>query len=712
MLQPLTDMMAAGSALGRAGQWQGCVDYILDNSDSSELGQPLFAAVMSACYICEKYDAVLDVYYKMQEGSDSTRSDWQWEGGFARSHPLCMDLLLRSVGMRLLNIDGRNQGFGEATVLIFNQIIDEGGRISLDAIRGVLRACENDGDYELAIQVLKILQTYEGSKSDWKIVHGSDNNFLYASEEASIVTQAIDDDVLATVMDTCCSAGEFGLAILCLRTTNSIGYYQSNSTFAENVDSDIGFMVENLIAQQPMLHDSTRLMESTVVALTNLQCSKDAMKLYSRCTDSQGRSLGKVLPLPLSNRIHVNSAWREAYHHMDRLLHAADAIRSSNHKMSQEDRYNLSLGTALMIKCATKAGQVNAGLEVANAVLASISQQKNSKKSIKDTMKSFFGLKEESNEKDEVFWFLSDEVFASIIAARRAKYGINDAHDFYFNGMSAIIAKDRTREWVESTNLALDLMVELGDIDRAEDFFKSIDKKTRTPDTYAIMANGYKLGERWGKIAACYRAAKKDSLLSERLCFLAMQEIAKSETSSKIKIIRSVTDDVAALKGGVKSGAWIADNYWTLKRLLGYHHARLLMWWNDPNETQKFEFRLAAQHMNERKKKGLASEIDALTALIQLANGHALDNVEPAFAKEFHFPSLVAQALIEICGSGCDEEKQLLVEGVSFLSRTKSKDLCKEFAEHIESHGIIVDDEILFLVRTAGDVRPPSSQQW
>jgi hypothetical protein len=52
------------------------------------------------------------------------------------------------------------------------------------------------------------------------------------------------------------------------------------------------------------------------------------------------------------------------------------------------------------------------------------------------------------------------------------------------------------------------------------------------------------------------------------------------------------------------------------------------------------------------------------------------------------------------------------VEGVSFLSRTKSKDLCKEFAEHIESHGIIVDDEILFLVRTAGDVRPPSSQQW
>ncbi len=61
MLQPLTDMMAAGSALGRAGQWQGCVDYILDNLDSSELGQPLFAAVMSACDICKRYDPFRDV---------------------------------------------------------------------------------------------------------------------------------------------------------------------------------------------------------------------------------------------------------------------------------------------------------------------------------------------------------------------------------------------------------------------------------------------------------------------------------------------------------------------------------------------------------------------------------------------------------------------------------------------------------------------------
>jgi hypothetical protein len=57
------DMLAAGSALGRAGHWKGCVDFISRNKHSSELGQAFFAAMLNACYICEKYEVVLDVFY-------------------------------------------------------------------------------------------------------------------------------------------------------------------------------------------------------------------------------------------------------------------------------------------------------------------------------------------------------------------------------------------------------------------------------------------------------------------------------------------------------------------------------------------------------------------------------------------------------------------------------------------------------------------------
>jgi hypothetical protein len=41
------DMLAAGSALGRAGHWKGCVDYISRNKHSSELGQAFFAAMLN-----------------------------------------------------------------------------------------------------------------------------------------------------------------------------------------------------------------------------------------------------------------------------------------------------------------------------------------------------------------------------------------------------------------------------------------------------------------------------------------------------------------------------------------------------------------------------------------------------------------------------------------------------------------------------------------
>jgi len=702
------DLMAAGSALGRAGQWQGCVDYILNKSDSSELGQPLFAAVMNACYICEKYDSVLDIYYNMQHGSDSTGNDWQWEGEYARSHPLCMDLLLRSVGMRMLmTVDDTKQGFGEATLLIFNQIIEEGGRISLDAIRGVLRACENDADYQRAINVMKILQSYQENESDWKIVDGSAKNFLYDSEESSIVGQAIDDDVLATVMDTCCAVEEYGHAILCLYTSKSVGY--DSSSISQNLNSNRGNMVEKLLVQQPILRDSNRLLESTVTALTGLQCTQDAMALYSECTNNPG-NLGKYIPL--ANRNQINAPWRESFRHMDRLLYASDAIRNSNQKLTQEDQYNISLGIALMLKCATKAGQSSAGLEVANIAISSISEHKNSKKSMKDAMKSFFGIEEEIAAIDESFWFLSDELFAAAIAARRAKYGVQEAHDFYFNGMSTIIAKNGSRSWPASTDLALALIVEQGETGRASDFFDSLESQTRTPETYAIMANGYSLEQQWDKIASLYRDAKRDAMLSERLSFLAMEAIANTVTSSKIKTLRSVIDDIAALKG-VKSGAWIVDNYWKLKKMCGFHHARMLMWWNIPSETQQMEFRLAAQHLQERKKKGLASEIDALSTLVKLANGKALENAGTTFIKDFHPPTLVSQALIEICGFGCDDEiSQVLLEGISYLSKTKNIDLCKEFVEHVESSGCTIDEEILFLARTAADLRPPSHQSY
>ena len=90
------------------------------SNPNSDFGHNLVAAVMDACFICGRYDDVLDVYYNVQMSSDA--SDWQWEGEYSRSHPLAIDLLLRSVGMKAISSE-EGQGYSEAMILIFNQIL-------------------------------------------------------------------------------------------------------------------------------------------------------------------------------------------------------------------------------------------------------------------------------------------------------------------------------------------------------------------------------------------------------------------------------------------------------------------------------------------------------------------------------------------------------------------------------------------------------------
>jgi hypothetical protein len=697
-----TDVMAAGIALGRSGQWKACIDYMSsDPKNISEFGQPLFAAMMNACYICENYDSVLDLYYSMQQDSQPGVGDWQWGGEYARSHPLCTDLLLRSVGMRLQNTDEKYQGFSEGATLTFHQLIEQGGRISLDAIKGVLRACENDSDYERALEILRILQSYEENNSDWKIVGESTENFLYENDAVETVsqTQIVDYDILSSVMDTCSTAGEHGLALLCTQTGD---FSQMN----ESDYSKQSTMVDKLLANQPSLYHSTRLLNSTLVALEGLRCSIDAYSLYSRVESTHEDGIKEMVRLPKS-RIEMNTCWRETYHHIDRLLFAAHIINRTRHEISEEDKYNLSLGTALMLKCATESGQVNAGIEVAKTVASCVNQQK-SKKSMKDTVKSLFGLEEIKTEPDITFWFSSDELFSATIAAHSIKYSVDDALATFFAKWDSTEFKQVSADgigkgsWIKTPNTSLELLVGKGDLDQAHKLFDTLNRHSRTPDSYLIMANGYKKHERWNDVAICYFAAKKDGCLSEALCFLAMEGIAESTVSGKVKVLRSVANEAAIIKG-VKTGAWIVDNYWVLKRHLGFHYARLLMWWNDPNETQQQEFRLASQHLSSSEKNNLRVDFDALKTIIALARHQEIGEKEDRIGngnEHLHPPSVVYKALLEIHEADHNESSELLLKGMLYLSKTNSKTECAQYLEHIESNSISIDEQMLFLART------------
>jgi hypothetical protein len=122
------------------------------------------------------------------------------------------------------------------------------------------------------------------------------------------------------------------------------------------------------------------------------------------------------------------------------------------------------------------------------------------------------------------------------------------------------------------------------------------------------------------------------------------------------------------------------------------------MWWNDPKETQKMEYRLAVQHVENRKKHGLRVETDALRCIVKLAKDQVSDAGEPNDI--FHPPSRVLEAIIMISKSEYHDKFHLLMEGLSYLSNVGSSSQAAEFLRYIDTNGIIVDEKVTDLART------------
>ena len=144
----------------------------------------------------------------------------------------------------------------------------------------------------------------------------------------------------------------------------------------------------------------------------------------------------------------------------------------------------------------------------------------------------------------------------------------------------------------------------------------------------------------------------------------------------------------------------ISDNYWELKRRLGFHYARLLMWWNDPKETKKQEFRLASQHLNDRHKKVVALHKDLLRCIIKLAGIHTerekdsevKDRGLSTQLQEEH-ASLLFKALVELCcGESSAEKQRLLAEGIKKLAKLNAKDEFDQFLKYADANGAAIDE--------------------
>ena len=145
----------------------------------------------------------------------------------------------------------------------------------------------------------------------------------------------------------------------------------------------------------------------------------------------------------------------------------------------------------------------------------------------------------------------------------------------------------------------------------------SISRDCRTPETYIIIAKGFMTKNQWEDGAKLFVDAKETGCLSEELGLMTMEAVAARTTKGKIRILRSIASEIAEVSG-METHAWISTRYWGLKHRLGFHYARLLMWWNDPNESPSKELELAMQHFYKSKRNGTLVKNDVLRCIVKL----------------------------------------------------------------------------------------------
>jgi len=173
-----------------------------------------------------------------------------------------------------------------------------------------------------------------------------------------------------------------------------------------------------------------------------------------------------------------------------------------------------------------------------------------------------------------------------------------------------------------------------------------------------------------------------------------------------MRILRSIVDDIASLRQ-MKSGAWIFENYWVLKRMIGFHHARLLMWWNDPTTTQEQEFRVATQHLEKSNQGRGDLDPDALSCIIKLAGhkhrkmyGYTLDT-EDAINSQNEAANLIVNAVLKSFEifEGVDHPS-IISDGVSSLKSLGADRHCVDLVLASIDRGLQVNDDVLRIAKT------------
>jgi hypothetical protein len=759
-------ILAAGTALGLAGECRALVHYLERksslghssySSSSKSSQQPLVAATMQACLLCHQPEQAMQVFDACF-GHEQARaaSEWLYAGGQDCMSPLCRDLAMRALGACASNESTRQQqqqqqhngdddmvvkaataqdqynGDWSATRALdyYRDAKAQGMTISLQALQGVVLACECDGKWqeavELLLSVLSLSSTRGNQNSDntaagaaaasksW-IVRGEELDIQSLSEGA--VIPYVPDfqqklvPILETTMRACNAAGHYGISMLCLRLWSMSLIFEDDKPDSSMslVDSLAPLMMVGNQggASDSLAHDSavattTCLLRTTMVSLCGVQCTQEAARLYEAviamagsqdiCHD--GKDIYDFAQSPETrfaglSAMATTPPWEMVDLDMQKLFAILnrqaqrhdEAFQGSTQR--QEQLLLQSSVAAQSLRHCTNLGQPLAGIYW----LASLHGDNEEISRVTLDIPSLVQHLHWNNggkSADSSKLFLTDSLLSSVMEAYSAMHEPSLALELF----EAQIGYGQVQpDWVLSKNVVLDALFACN---RDQNAMVMVEDALTTsacnPDTFSIAARWMSTRRDFSKVENIYREALSTgggAYISESLCLQVLKAVSEERDRSaivKIRILRTILDEVAKLMGMTTSD-WIESRYWDLKAHLQFYDLKSLLWWEDPGTAFLDELDLAVGVFDKRKEMSLTPKHEAVRTIVKVAKYYHDDMIPldktriPRVPRNLQdWNNLMTRVLREAEGTSLLQDPQFVEDAATALRRLGQED--------------------------------------
>lgn len=580
------------------------------------MGQSLVAATMHACILCNQNDAALQVFQTLLDGHLAISSEFHWGGGENQISPLCRDLAMRACA------DTIEQGYSMQAIDLLNQAVQGELAISAEALEGVLRACERDRNWKDAVDVLFRCMN---SENDLWVVAGPTlliptiGELNNEEQLKGDVTLANRGKLVASTMRTCNAGRQFGAALLCFMLADtappgSLLFTEKQGSAIRSDRGTCGPIVETLLPMLAAVENQVELLVAATVSLCGVSCFEEACSLIDatkNCMEGTA-DFADADSIHQYAQLHADAsgavrAWNSAHQHIHRLSRALQAINIKGGILDQNQLRVLSSAYATSLRACTQAKQADAGILLGQRIQAELFRLAASS----EVSHSIFGRQTENL--SDYGLAINDSLLAEKFKALEVTKRADDAFLLFVSAVN--VEKEPMLRWPQTCNVAVNLLMNNGQETKAECLMQRTINSTNNIESFATAAIFFAQAERWSDVADLYHMALEKGCLSTKLGILAMKAIVEMNMPGRLRVLRGTSHDCAR-HVGQSPVDWLDANYWKIKAALGFKHARLLMWWNDPNTSHLDELQYALDVFEKRLSDGLQAKNITLRLIV------------------------------------------------------------------------------------------------